>query len=134
MSEKQVRSDRLWDRLRDRWTQRWSRNSREAIEAADEARTQQSRGTMPIVDIRERERVTVSGVVQSMTFAPVDAPARLVATLYDGTGSVELLWNGRRTIPGVDVGRHLEVEGTVNSSRDHLSLIDPVYRILGTSA
>ncbi|MDN5964159.1 MAG: hypothetical protein L0H81_06405, partial [Actinomyces sp.] len=97
--------------LLERLRRRWSGSSREATEADDELRSQRSRGTIPISQVRERQRVVVSGVLQSITYSPVDGPVRLLATLYDGTGTIELRWLGRRTIPGVSVGRHLEVEG-----------------------
>lgn len=120
----------LWSRL----TQRWQGSSREAIEASDEQRSQRSRGTIPISEVRVRERVVVSGSLQSITYSPVDGPVRLVATLYDGTGTIEIRWLGRRIIPGIAVGRHIEVEGTASVYRDHLVIIDPLYRILAPGA
>ncbi len=133
MSE-QTRRPMAWRRLWRRITQGWYDSSREAIEADDEQRSQRSRGTIPISDVRARQRVVVSGSLQSITYSPVDAPARLIATLYDGTGTIELRWPGRRQIPGIVVGRHIEVEGTATIHRDHLALIDPLYRILFAGA
>ncbi|WP_075889697.1 MULTISPECIES: hypothetical protein [Actinomyces] len=121
-----------WGRrsLAERLRLRWSGTSREAIEADDEVRSRLSRGTIPISEVQERHKVVVSGVLQSITYSPVDGPVRLLATLYDGTGTIELRWLGRRAIPGISVGRHLEVEGTASLHIDHLVLIDPLYRLL----
>lgn len=115
-------------------TRRWASSSREALEADDEERERSSRGTVPISEVHERQEVVLSGTLQSVTYSPVDAPARLVATLFDGTGTVELRWEGRRSIPGIDVGRRVEVSGTVGRHRNHLAIIDPLYRLLAIGA
>lgn len=120
--------------LLERVRQRWTGTSREAIEADYEARSRRSRGTIPISEVQERHEVVVSGVLQSITYSPVDGPVRLLATLYDGTGAIELRWLGRRTIPGISVGRHIEVEGTASLHIDHLVIIDPLYRLLAPGA
>lgn len=119
-----------WARL----SKRWASSSREALEADDEERERSSRGTVPISEVRDRQEVVLSGTLQSVTYSPVDAPARLVATLFDGTGTVELRWEGRRSIPGIDVGRRIEVSGTVGRHRKHLAIIDPLYRLLPAGA
>lgn len=116
----------LWARV----SRRWASSSREALEADDEERERSSRGTIPISEVHDRHEVVLSGTLQSVTYSPVDAPARLVATLFDGTGTVELRWEGRRSIPGIDVGRRIEVTGTVGRHRNHLAIIDPLYRLL----
>lgn len=120
-----------WARL----SRRWASSSRlEALEADDEERERSSRGTVPISEVRDRREVVLSGTLQSgEPYSPVDAPARLVATLFDGTGTVELRWEGRRSIPGIDVGRRIEVSGTVGR-RKHLAIIDPLYRLLPAGA
>ena len=120
----------LWDRL----ARAWGGLSREAQEAGEEQRSQRRRGTVPISEVEERQRVIVSGILQSVTYSPVDGPVRLVATLWDGTGTLEVRWLGRRTIPGIVVGRHIEAEGTATRHRDHLALVDPRYRILAPEA
>ena len=108
-------------------------SSREALQADEEQQSQRSRGTVPIKDVQARQQVSVSGVLQSITYAPLEAPARLIATLYDGTGTIEIRWPGRRSIPGITVGKHIELQGTVTLQRDHLVIIDPLYRLLGQS-
>ena len=109
----------------------WVSATREALQADEEQASQRSRGTVPIKEVQARQQVSISGVLQSITYAPLDAPARLVATLYDGTGTIEIRWPGRRSIPGISVGQHLELRGTVTLQRDHLAIVDPLYRLLG---
>lgn len=116
---------RLIDRLRA------LRRSREDIEAEDEARSAAGRGTVPIGAISPRSRVKVSGVLQAVTYRPAaDAPV-LVGRLFDGTGSVDLVWLGRRSIAGVSPGVHLEVEGMVVAGRTRPSIFNPAYEIIG---
>ncbi len=120
----------LWRRL----AQRWRSGTREAWEAEEEQHTRKTRGTVPLSEVRERQDVRVSGLIQSVTYSPASGPMRLVVTLYDGTGTLELRWLGRRSIPGIAVGRHLEAHGTAARVLDHLALIDPSYRILAPGA
>lgn len=126
MSERGAWGSRLWARLR----HRWSSASREAVSADDERRSLIARGTTPISDVRERERVKLSGLIQSITYSPRSQPLRLIGVLYDGTGTIEVRWPGRRDIPGITVGRRIEVEGTAARYRDRLVIINPVYRLL----
>lgn len=120
----------VWQRL----LRRWMNATREAQEADEEQRSRRSRGTVPLSEVRERQRVVVSGLIQSVTYSPVDGPRRLVVMLYDGTGTIEIRWLGRRSVPGIKVGGHIEAQGTAVLVRDHLALIDPTYRILPPGA
>lgn len=77
-----------------------------------------------------RHRVRLRGVIQSITYSPSQAPARLSAVLSDGTGSIELRWPGKRDIFGMSVGDTVEVEGTTMPTGDQLVLIYPIYNIV----
>ncbi|QPK82210.1 DNA-binding protein [Schaalia sp. ZJ405] len=109
---------------------RWNEDPRIIDEAEDEDRTRSSRGTTAIRQVRDRQHATLFGSVLSMTYPPAGSTLSLAATLYDGTGSIELRWPGRRDIPGLSVGAHLEVEGTAGFQGDHLVIINPAYRII----
>ena len=80
-----------WHRLSDAW----HFSTPEATEADDEQRSQRSRGTVPIKDVRPREKVVISGVLRSVTLYPQEGPDQLDATLFDGTGSIVIRWLGR---------------------------------------
>lgn len=103
---------------------------RSRLEAADEVAFRGARGTTPIGKVVAREKAYLSGILQSITYSASGQPAQLNAILYDGTGTVELRWLGRREIPGLRVGLHLEVEGTATPQGDHLVIMNPLYRIL----
>lgn len=125
------------ERLASWWRARlchWQADSRQEDEAEDEERTRLNRGTIPIRDVEDRQRVTLFGTLMSMTYPPATGATVLIATLYDGTASIELRWPGRRDIPGLSVGEHIEVEGTAGYQGDHLTIINPLYRIISTES
>ena len=56
----------------------------------------------------------------------------LVAELYDGTGSLSVVWLGRRQIAGVEPGRRMRVEGMVTESDGRPVLFNPRYELVAT--
>ena len=92
------------------------RTSREHLEAEDEERSASRRGTDPIGSLTSRQRTCVSGVLQAVT---------------DGTGSIDLVWWGRRRIPGIKPGAHLLAEGRVADGTHRQQIHNPAYRLLG---
>jgi hypothetical protein len=86
-------------------------------------------GCTPIVDVRYRDRVRIAGRVRSLRFAPQhDAPV-LELVLDDGTGSVSVVFLGRRSLAGVDAGTRMVVEGTVGLHHNRLALLNPSYEL-----
>ena len=71
------------------------RTSREHLEAEDEERSASRRGTDPIGSLTSRQRTRVSGVLQAVTYRSSQDKPILVGQLYDGTGSIDLVWWGR---------------------------------------
>jgi hypothetical protein len=53
------------------------------------------------------------------------------AVLSDGTGTLVLRFVGRRSIPGLDVGRCVVVEGTPGRVGDELVMVNPLYSFDG---
>jgi hypothetical protein len=51
------------------------------------------------------------------------------ADLWDGTGSVTLLWLGRRDIPGVQPGRRLIVRDRIPRIRGARTIYNPRYQL-----
>ncbi|MDO4259898.1 MAG: DNA-binding protein [Actinomycetaceae bacterium] len=87
-------------------------------------------GLVPISAIAQHQRVKTGGVVRSLTYPSAGAAAIITATLWDGQASVDLRWLGRRTIPGIRAGAHLEVEGVVGRYDGHLAIVNPLYRLV----
>ncbi len=67
--------------------------------------------TVRIRDAPTRSKVRLAGVVRRITVRPLEGEESLEAVLYDGTGEVTVVWMGRRSIHGLNLGTRLVVEG-----------------------
>ena len=73
-----------------------------------------------------RRRTTLRGDVVSVV--STERPwVRTDATISDGTGSLVLRFVGRSSVPGVEVGRSLVVDGTPGLVGRDLVMLNPVY-------
>lgn len=78
----------------------------------------------------DRETVRMAGRLRSVRFTPrVNLPT-LEAELYDGTGTVTLVWLGRRRIPGIEPGRTLHVRGRICHQGARRIIYNPWYELL----
>ena len=107
------------------------RTSRDHLDAEDEERSASRRGTEPIGSLTSRQRARVSGVLRAVTYRSSQDKLILVGRLYDGTGSIDLVWWGRRRIPGIKPGAHLLAEGRVADGTHRQQIHNPAYRLLG---
>lgn len=106
--------------------------SRTELDAGTEQQESLQRGAQPVSGCRLRQRVDVAGVVRAVTFPPAGAAPELIAELYDGTGSIDLIWLGRRDVPGIEPGRRMRVTGRLcapERGRDRPALYNPGYRL-----
>lgn len=78
--------------------------------------------------------VTVSGTLRTVTLRPTADVAALEAELYDGTGTLTLIWLGRRAIRGVTPGRIVQASGRVTMRGEHLVMFNPTYELLPMGA
>ncbi|UFU01610.1 OB-fold nucleic acid binding domain-containing protein [Ruania suaedae] len=107
--------------------------SQSELDAGAEQHEAERQGTVPVARCSARQRVALSGVVRSVTYSPSGQAPELVAELYDGSGSVDLVWLGRRDITGIDPGRRLKVEGMLCRTapgQPRPAIYNPSYRIL----
>ena len=90
--------------------------------------------TTHIADLQDRAEATVAGEISSLRIVPskVGGAPWLEATIKDGTGSLVVLWTGRRRIAGVKPGVRLLVTGrsTPKGRTGRPTLYNPVYRLL----
>lgn len=98
---------------------------------ADEERADQVRavGCTPVDQLPVRSRARVSGVIRSVTFRPREGVPALEAQLYDGSGTLVLVWLGRREIAGVVPGRRLKAEGLVCLVDGKRTVFNPGYEL-----
>ncbi|MCL2091015.1 MAG: OB-fold nucleic acid binding domain-containing protein [Micrococcales bacterium] len=104
--------------------------SREQVEADEErADALAVAGCTPVAELPDRHRASASGVLRSVTLRPREGVPALVAELYDGSGSLDLVWLGRREIAGIVPGRRLVVEGMVTRLDGRRAVYNPRYQL-----
>jgi RecG-like helicase len=84
-------------------------------------------GTTRIADAPRRSRAKVAGVVRRITVRPVEGYESLEALLSDGTGELEVVWMGRRSIRGLPLGSRVVVDGVVGETRGQLRMVNPTF-------
>lgn len=104
--------------------------SREQVEATEErADALAVAGSTPVAELPDRRRATASGVLRSVVLRPREGVPALVAELYDGSGSLDLVWLGRREIAGIVPGRRIVVEGMVTRLDGRRAVYNPRYQL-----
>ena len=117
-----------------RWYNRLTAD--DATVEADELSTEvdQHVGCQRAVGCGQGDRVTVLGRLRAVDLRPTDALATMVAELYDGTDSVELIWLGRRSIPGVETGRSVKARGRIAIKDGRKVIYNPDYELMPAHA
>jgi hypothetical protein len=87
-------------------------------------------GAQPVYQCPNRQRVAVTGVLRTVTLRPRGGIPSLEAQLYDGTGTVELIWLGRRRIGGIEPGRSLVVNGLITTADGRRTMFNPLYELM----
>lgn len=103
---------------------------RAELRAQDEAATASRLGGTPCARLAGRQRATVSGTVASVTTRPPGEVPALEVELSDGTGTLVLLWLGRRSVAGVEPGAVMRVEGFVACREGRNVLYNPRYELV----
>ena len=73
--------------------------------------------------------VCVAGTLRAVVLRPLAGVPTLEAELYDGTGTVTLVWLGRRRIRGIDPGRVLVARGRLTRRDGKVTLFNPEYEL-----
>ena len=87
-------------------------------------------GTVPIGELRYRQRARVAGRVRSVRVQPRAGVSSLECTLVDPSGQLLLVFQGRRLVPGIEPGARLIAEGMVGERARRSAMINPAYTIL----
>lgn len=80
----------------------------------------------------ERRAATVAGCVRCITMPPRQGMPVLVAELFDGERSVNLVWIGRRRIAGIEPGVFLTAQGRIAMAKGVPTIFNPTYQIVPT--
>lgn len=86
-------------------------------------------GADPVSACRVGTPVCVAGTLRAVVLRPLAGVPTLEAELYDGTGTVTLVWLGRRRIRGIDPGRALLARGRLTERGGKLTLFNPAYEL-----
>ena len=86
-------------------------------------------GCEPVSACRKGAVVTVTGRLKSVVYTPRETVPTLEAELFDGSGSVTLVWLGRRRIPGIEPGRTLTARGRFGSFEGREVIYNPWYEL-----
>ena len=100
----------------------------EADEIAAQAR---ATGCTPIAQLRDRETAVVSGTIRTVTLPPRRSVPALVVEVFDGGGSANLVWIGRRSIGGIEPGVFVRARGRVTTLHGTPTIFNPAYEIVG---
>ncbi len=88
-------------------------------------------GVIPIAEVKWREKVKVAGRVKALRVQPwADQVASLELTLADHTGGITVVFLGRRTLGGVELGSHMVVDGMTSEHHRLLTILNPSYQLL----
>lgn len=89
-------------------------------------------GVTPIGGAQPRQEITVAGEISAMRIVPRAGTPSLEATVNDGSGSLVVVWTGRRAIPGVAPGRRLVLSGrgVPHGAAGRLTVLNPRYELL----
>ena len=86
-------------------------------------------GATTVANCSDRVPVTVLGTVKSVTIRPRAGVPALEAELYDGSGTVTLVWLGRRSLAGLGPGRQLRAMGRITTAEGRRLIYNPRYEL-----
>jgi hypothetical protein len=80
-----------------------------------------------IADAYPRHRIVVTGEITHTTSVQIGTAPAYRCVLNDGTGQLDLLFIGRRAVPGIVLGTVCGVEGTAAADGDRMVVWNPLY-------
>ncbi len=87
-------------------------------------------GATRMCDLTYRQRTVVAGRVRSVRVQPWSGAVALECTIVDETGALNLVFLGRRSLPGIEPGTQLRAEGMIGKHKGRLAVINPTYELL----
>jgi amino acid transporter len=86
-------------------------------------------GSTAIGEVRCRQTVKVHGRIQAIRVEPLGGSPSLECTVGDETGSLSVVFFGRRQIEGVAIGAVVTVDGMAIDHHGRLAIVNPVYEL-----
>lgn len=104
------------------------------LEAEDLQVEAEQAGATPVARCSLGGEVCCAGTVRSVVLRPLAGVPTLEAELYDGSGSLTLVFLGRRRIRGIEPGRALVARGRLTRREGRPTLYNPSYELRPTGA
>ena len=111
-------------RLGARLTQTLENSDAEELEKAS-----RSSGADSVCSCSCGQSATIIGRIRCVTYGLGEDELGVTAEVYDGTASVDVVWVGRRAIPGLEEGRCLKVSGRIAVNDNRRVLFNPRYEL-----
>jgi amino acid transporter len=86
-----------------------------------------------IADAHWRDRVRIQGQVRAVRVAPRHDVPVFECVVDDDSGTILAVFLGRRELAAVGPGTRIEIIGTVGIHRAKLAILNPTYRVLGST-
>lgn len=82
-----------------------------------------------LADICPGQILTTGGRLRAVVYTPSEHVPTLEAELFDGSGSIVLVWLGRRRIAGLEPGRRIIARGRVGEHQGRPAIYNPWYEL-----
>ena len=99
------------------------------IQSAELRSEAESFGASPVAKCSAGQPVCLAGTLRAVVLRPLAGVPTLEAELYDGSGTVTLVWLGRRRIRGIEPGRTLVAHGRLTRRDGQPTLYNPAYEL-----
>jgi hypothetical protein len=116
-----------------RWRAAMARmlTTKEELHASQEHESAVRMGGTPITELVCRTPATVCGTLRSVTLRPRGGVPALEADVYDGSGTLTVVWLGRRQIAGIEPGRQVRIHGMITQGEGGgLAVFNPRYELV----
>lgn len=87
-------------------------------------------GATPISNVRYRQVVRIGGTIRSTRVQPSGGVPTLECVISDSTGSMSIVFLGRRQVAGLEIGRRVVAHGMVGNHNGRLAILNPIYELL----
>lgn len=101
----------------------------EQLDAEDLQEDADRSGAKLVARCTHGQPVTVTGRLRSVVYTPKETVPTVDAELFDGSGSVHLVWLGRRQIFGIEPGRMMTARGRIAEQGGRLVIFNPWYEL-----
>lgn len=84
----------------------------------------------PVAEISDRAVDRIAGRVVAVEIESSTGPAQMTARIDDGTGRVDAVFLGRRSVPGIVPGARLTLAGRFRIDEGRARIFNPRYELL----